>query len=58
MILSMLFIQAYIEDMYQNLRSLLKAYVKLDDAGVDEFLELSDAKMAVRLEEVFADEAE
>ena len=50
--------KAYIEDMYQDLRALLKAYVKLDDAGVDEFLELSDAKMAVRLEEVFADEAE
>ena len=36
----------------------MKAYMKLDDAGVDEFLELSNAKMAVRLEEVFVDETE
>lgn len=50
--------KAYMEDMYQNLRYLLKAYMKLDDAGVDEFLELSKAKMAVRLEEVFVDETE
>lgn len=51
--------EAYIscmDDMYENLKALLRTYLKMDDEEVDSFLDLSEAKMAVRMEEVVKDE--
>ena len=44
--------QAYIEDMEQELRALVRTYLGMNDSEVDEFIKLSEAKMAVRMEEV------
>ena len=48
--------RAYMDDMEQNLRALVRAYLKMSDGEVDEFMKLSDAKMAVRMEEVLENE--
>ena len=47
---------ACMDDMHQNLRALLRCYLGLSDDEVDEFWDLSDAKMAVRMEEVLKNE--
>jgi len=47
---------AYMEDMEEELKIAMKAYFDMDDAEVSEFLDLSQAKKGVRLEEVFGRE--
>ena len=47
---------AYVEDMEQNLRAMLRTYLGMNDEEVDSFLELSEAKMAVRMEEIIKHE--
>ena len=49
---------ACIEDMYQDIRAMLRTYMDMSDEETDEFLELSETGMAVRMEEVFGSEAE
>lgn len=41
----------YIYDMEAQLRGVMKVYLGMDDQEIEEFLELSEAKKAVRLEE-------
>lgn len=51
--------ESYVDCMYdmdENLRALLRTYLKMNDEEVDSFLELSEAKMAVRMEEVLKGE--
>ena len=47
---------AYMDDMEQNLRAMLRTYLGMDDGEVDSFLDLSEAKMAVRMEEIIKHE--
>ncbi|MCR5251579.1 MAG: hypothetical protein K6E50_13335 [Lachnospiraceae bacterium] len=49
---------ACIEDMEQDLRAMLRTYLHFSEEETDEFMQLSEAKMAVRMEEVLKDEAE
>lgn len=48
--------QPYMVDMEQELRTAMRVYFSMDDAELEEFLSLSEAKKAVRLEEVFGHE--
>lgn len=48
--------RAYMDDMQENLKALIRAYLKMSDGEVEEFMKLSDAKMAVRMEEVLGNE--
>jgi len=48
--------RAYMDDMKENLKALIRAYLKMSDGEVEEFMKLSDAKMAVRMEEVLENE--
>lgn len=47
---------ACLEDMDQELKLAMKIYFHMDDKELEEFLKLSQAKRAVRIEEVFSDE--
>ena len=47
---------ACMDDMEENLRAMLRAYLGMDDEEVDSFLDLSDAKMAMRMEEIIKHE--
>ena len=47
---------ACMDDMNQNVRAMLRTYLGMDDGEVDGFMDLSDAKMAVRMEEIIKHE--
>lgn len=44
------------DDMNQNVRAMLRSYLGMDDGEVDGFMDLSEAKMAVRMEEIIKHE--
>lgn len=48
--------RAYIEDMDQDIRAMLRTYLQMSEEEVDAFTDLTEAKMAVRLEEVLKHE--